>query len=165
MEAVDAVTGEAIVNEEPEGVYAYDDLEGVAQAEMIAALGEAGVGFDGASFHPEKALTFRDGVVLLLRAGGSHISARDDGALLDQAWYQGLVAEKSWDPDRDMTGTDFLRMLLGASRYGDGAALLEENGQDGYMLMAGALGMTVEKPEDTLTRAQAAELLYVFMSR
>ena len=165
VEAVDAVTGEAIVNEEPEGVYAYDDLEGVPQAEMIAALGEAGVGFDGESFHPDMALTVRDAVVLLLRAGGSHISARDDGALLDQAWYQGLVAEKSWDPDGEMTGADFIRMLLGASRYGDGAALLEENGRDGYMLMAEALSMSPEKPEDTLTRAQAAELLYAFMSR
>ena len=160
-EAVDALTGEVIRTAQTEGIYSYDDLDGVPQADMIAALGEAGVGFEGGAFGPEEKLTERDAVVLLLRAGGSHVSQKDDETLLDQAYYQGLLRERSWQPDGEMTGEAFLRMLLGASRYGDAAELLD----GGYELLADALGIVPEAPEDVLTRAGAAALLYGFMDR
>ncbi len=161
--AVDAATGEPVIEPEVQGVYAYDDLDGVPQREMIETLGQAGVGFDGDKFRPEAALTARDGAVLLLRAGGGHVSERDDDVLLDQAYYQGFLKEKQWEPDRELTGSEFVQMMLRASRYGDGAELLEEGGLDGYGLAAEALGL--EAAETPITRAEAAGLLYGFMDR
>ena len=54
-------------------------------------------------------------------------------------------------------------MMLRASRYGDGAELLDESGRDGYGLAAEALGL--EAAETPITRAEAAGLLYGFMDR
>ena len=158
---VDALTGEPVTDETSEGIYGYDDLTGVPQADMIAALGRAGVGFDGEQFLPERVMTVRDAVVLLLRAGGSSVSEKDDESLLDQACYQGFLKEKSWEPEEEMTGDGFLRMMLGASRYGYAAELLP----DGYDQIAGALDLALEDGEAPLTRAEAAELLYTFMER
>ncbi len=158
---VDALTGEPVKDETTEGIYGYEDLAGVPQADMIAALGRAGVGFDGEKFLPEQAVTVRDAVVLLLRAGGSSVSEQDDESLLDQACYQGFLKEKSWEPEEELTGDGFLRMMLGASRYGDAAELLE----DGYDQIARALGLAPADGAAPLTRAEAAEMLYTFMER
>ena len=71
------------------------------------------------------------------------------------------MKEKTWEPEEELTGDGFLRMMLGASRYGDAAELLE----DGYDQIAQALGLAPADGAAPITRAEAAELLYTFMER
>lgn len=167
VEGVDALTGEAVVDtEEASGAFTYDDLEDVASADEIIALGEAGIGFAGGKFEPAAELTQRDAVTLLLQAGGSGSVPKDDEALMQRAAWQGFVTPAEWGPDGVLTRMEFTKMLLGASRYGDAAELLDKGDDDGYIAIAEALGMTVRSPwENVLTREIAASLLYRFMDR
>ncbi len=174
---VDAITGEAVAAPAENGTYTYDDLDGESRADMIRALGLAGVGFDGGSFCPDEPLTWRDGVRLAIRAAGGYSGGADDETLLGQARRQNLLSGKDWDPDKTMTRMDLLRMLVGASRYGAAAALegIWDAGfadvaeaDEAVAALARALGLaegdTLE-PEAELTRADGAEVLYRFMDR
>ena len=174
---VDAATGEVVRADKTSDSYEYDDLADVPEAEMIRTLGAAGVGFAGGNFLPEQPFTWRDGAILLLRAGGSYAPEDDDDRLLEQAYYQGFLAEKKWEPDAPMSRIEFLRMLLGASRYGCAAKLagiwdagfsdVDEADQPWAALARGlglAEGDTLE-PDGDLTRAGAAAVLYGFMER
>ena len=167
VEGVDALTGEAIADgEEDAGAFTYEDLEDVASADKITALGEAGIGFAGGKFEPEAELTERDAVTLLLQANGSSFVPRDDESVKQQGAWQGFISPADWDPDAVMTRMEFTKMLLGASRYGDAAKLLDKGDDDGFIAIAEALGMTVRSPwENVLTRETAAVILYAFMDR
>ena len=177
VKGVDAVTGEAVLPEETDGTYVYDDLDDEPLAAEIVTLGDAGVGFSGGSFLPEQELTVRDAALLLLRAGGMYAPEEDDERLGEQAAYQGFLPDGTWEPDKTVSRMAFLRMLLTPSRYGYAAALtgvwdagfadVDEAGE-AIAAIARALGLaegdTLE-PDETLTRAAAADILYRFMSR
>ena len=166
VSGVDAVTGQ-VLTAEPTGetTYAYDDLDGVAQAEEIEALAQAGVGFEGGRFQPEAELTCRDAVTLLLRAAGMSPGPSDD-TLRDAAVREGFVpAAEDFDADAVLSRMAFAKMLLRPSRYGDAAELLSLKPDQGYNVIALALGMDVSDPDETATRADAAGMLYAFMSR
>ena len=167
IQGVDALTGEAVrATENDAGTYEYTDLAGCPQGDMIRALGRAGIGFGGGTFQPEAVLTQRDAVVLLLQAGGYDLSGAEDETVLDRAVWLGLLGREDWAPAAEMTRMGLLRMVLGASRYGDAARLLSGSGSDaGYVAIAQALGMDTGSIGQVLTRADGAALLYGFMCR
>ncbi len=166
LAGVDAITGEPIpASGDQEQGFVYDDLDGADRAEMIRTLGASGVGFEGGSFRPERELSWRDGAILLLRAGGAYVDETDDEALLEQAFYQRFLPERNWDPDGTMSRMEFIKMLLRPSRYGDAAELLSYDGEQGYAVIALALGMDTDGLDQTATRADAAAFLYQFMDR
>lgn len=158
---VDALTGEPVRQAEA-GSYFYDDLAGVPEGAMIEALGAAGIGFAGGSFRPDAALTMEDAARLLVSSAGYPADDWDPERLRDEAVWYGFVTSADWDPARVLTWEEFIQMLLTASRYGDAAALEGV----GYERIARALGMTDGPlPAGPCTRADAAALLYRFMSR
>ncbi len=170
VSGVDALTGEPVSDAaNTADSYEYSDLEGVEEKDMIEALGVAGVGFEGGEFKPGETLIQRDAVTLLLRAGGNYSGVeRDDGWLGERAVWNGFVAKGEWEPDAPVTEMGFVKMIVGASRYGDAAKLLSgEDTDDGYTAIAQALGLIGdEAPEDgPITRAAAARILYTFMDR
>lgn len=162
---VDALSGQVIIEKDNEGVYIYDDLASVPQADAIATLGEMGIGFESGSYFPENILTERDSLILLLRSAGISVSEDDDTTLQSEGYNQGFLEEKSWDPEEEMTAEHFIHMIISASRYGDAAELLDNHDQEGTQMIAAALGMDVLEPDQILTRADAAEILTAFMSR
>ncbi len=174
---VDALTGEAVAAPSGDGTFAYDDLAGEERADMIRALGQAGIGFVGGSFRPAEALTQRDALVLLLQADGYAPDPEDEESFRERAVRQGAIGGEDWAPEEAVTRMAFLRMLLAPSRYGDAAELTgiwdagfaDVDGADAaYAAIARALGLAegdVLAPDETLTRADAAEILYRFMDR
>lgn len=167
VSGVDALTGEA-VTKPAGGGFAYDDLGEEPRREAIEALGRAGIGFDGGSFKPGEALTQRDGLVLLMQAQDYNLTDWDDERLKSAAVNAGFIAAADWEPEEGMTRMDFIRMMLGASVYGEAAKLngVWADGFDGgYAAIASALGMDAENTSDACTRADAAQLLYAFMHR
>ncbi|MCD7748613.1 MAG: S-layer homology domain-containing protein [Oscillospiraceae bacterium] len=178
LDSIDALTGQPVGEDDSdEGDYTYDDLEDVAQAEMIQALAQAGIGFSGGSFHPETELTQRDALILLIQANGSTPSLTDDERLQRQAVNAGFITAGAFDPDKTVTRMEFLTMLIGASRYGDAAELTSvwasgftdvDEADEGFAAIAKALNLIdgdTLRPDDPCTRAEAAEILYRFMSR
>ena len=176
--AVDAHTGEARRDTAGgDGVYTYTDLENGAEQTAAEALGQAGIGFAGGLFEGEKTLTQREAVSFLLQAAGYDPSEWDEETILSEAVYQGFLKKEDWDPEKAVTRMDFLKMLLGASRYGDAARLTGvwstgfkdvSESDTGYAALAEALGLAAGKklqPEEACTRAMAAEFLYAFMCR
>ena len=164
---VDALTGDAVTAEdEAERGFAYEDLKDVPQAAEIQALGQAGIGFAGGRFRPEAELTQREAVTLLLQADGETVPPEtEDDDLLDRAGWRGFVTAEQWQPDKTVTRMEFIRMILCASRYGDAARLLDMGADEGYRVIAMALGMDTAEGDGPVTRAAAAELLYRFMAR
>ena len=167
VEGVDAITGEAVVKETgADGTYVYDDLAGELRADMIRILGQAGIGFTGGSFRPKAGMTQLDAVTVLLQAAGYRTDTWQEDMLRQEAVWQGFIKDADWAPDTPMDRMDFIRMMVGASRYGDAAELLSGgSGEMGYTAIAQALGMDPAGPDAPLARADAAELLYTFMSR
>jgi len=161
LEAVDALTGEPI-RRAAEGGYAYDDIAGIPEEDMIAALARAGVGFAVSAFRPAEALTMRDAAKLLLSSAGYRAADWADEELRDEGVWMGFFARENWAPERELTQAEFIQMLLSASRYGYAAELEGV----GYVTVARALGMIDDElPAGVCTRADAAALLYKFMSR
>lgn len=161
VSGVDALTGEPI-RQSTDGGYVYSDLDGVPERAVIEALGAAGVGFAGGAFHPDAPLTMGDAVRLLLASAGYRADEWDVEDLKSEAVWQGFVTAADWEPEREITQEAFIRMIVSASRYGD-AARLEGVG---FETVAQALGLIDgPMPTEACTRADAASLLYAFMTR
>lgn len=178
VSGVDALTGEAIVDTFREtGIYTYTDLTLTDAREAIEALGQAGIGFAGGKFQPSSILTQREAVTLLLQAAEYDPTGWDEDTLRSEAVWQGFVSEEEWNPGATVSRMDFLKMLLGASRYGDAAELSGvwsttftdvSDGNLGYAAIAQALGLASGEelnPISVCLRGDAAEMLYAFMNR
>lgn len=173
VSGIDALTGEAVTAKFIEqSSFSYSDLDGVKEEEAIEALGAAGVGFNGGKFEPEKILIQRDAMELLLRAGAIFTEDVDvnDAWIGDRAVWNGFIEKGTWAPAEPVTALEFIKMLVGASRFGDAAKLLSgEETAEGFTAIAQALEIIQDPSEvedDTpITRADAARMLYVFMNR
>lgn len=167
---VDALTGEPILMS-GDGSFVYGDLAGDGRQSMIEELAAAGIGFDGGSFEPERAITQKEAVMLLLQAEGYDVRGWEEDDFRGEAVWFGFVGEAEWSPETGVTGAELLRMMLGASAYGAAAELTgiwaAEYGDSGHTAIASALGMIPDGMDLTAscTRADAAELLYGFMTR
>jgi hypothetical protein len=175
---VDALTGDTQHSTYTSaGAYVYDDTADLAQAQQVEALAQAGIGFAGGQLRPEETLTQREAVVLLLQATGyTTPETWEDSRIETVAQNQGFVTADTWEPEAEVTEMEFLRMVLGASRYGDAAKLtgvwasVENVAQadQGYAALGLALGMVTadDMPGDAVcTHLTALEMLYSFMSR
>lgn len=167
---VDALTGEPILTP-GDGNFVYADLADDAGQSLIEELAEAGIGFDGGRFEPERAITQKEAITLLLQAEGYDVRGWEEENLRSEAVWFGFIEEADWSPEAGVTGAEMLRMMLGASSYGAAAELTgiwaAEYGDSGYTAIASALGMIPDGMEltESCTRADAAALLYGFMTR
>lgn len=177
---VDAVSGE-IVSDTPDGAgYTYTDLDGCEAKKAIERLGAAGIGFDGGSFVPDEGLDMRTAATLLLQAAGYDPSGWDDERLGEFFVSNGMIESGAWKPESAVSRMDFLKMLLGASRYGAACQLegvwqteyedwaVVSKADRGYAALAQALGLVTDgqlKPSALCTRAMAAQMLCAFLDR
>lgn len=176
--SIDAHTGEPVGNTDGEdGVFLYSDIEDLPEKASVEALAQAGIGFAGGLFEGEKELTQGEAVFLLLQAAGYDPADWDEETLRNEAVYQGFITGESWDGATSVSRMEFLKMMVGASRYGDAAALAGiwdtsfndvDDEDEGYAAIAEALGLAEGKklrPHEACTRAMAAEFLCAFMTR
>lgn len=178
--AVDAVTGEVIAETPAGAAYAYSDLADCPEAEAIERLGAAGIGFDGGRFSPDEALDMKTAAILLLQADGYDPANWDDTRLGEFFASDGMIDPADWAPEAAVSRMDFLKMLLGASRYGAACALsgvwqtayedeaVVARADLGYAAMAQALGLVTDgqlRPSAVCTRAAAASMLCAFLDR
>lgn len=190
LAGVDAKTGEAITIDYGSTVkpVAYSDIAGHYAEKQILKLAEFGIGYPGESFKPAKKLTQLEMVLLLLSADGYRYDTDDltedmiEGAY-SAAYYRRIVTKDEKDPKKLMTRADVLRTILRMSGYDKTANLKGiyicsfsdadsiRNEDYGYFAIGQGLGVIRgddkgnANPYSTISRVEAALMLYNFMSR
>lgn len=191
LQGIDAKTGAPVIYHYQNGttLISYDDLDSIPWAKAsIEGLAQYGIGYDGGSFAPGKALTQLDFIVLLSSTQGNLV----DPATLDQAaidalyrnaYSMGILARADRDEYKQLTRIEVLKLLLDAGGYGPVAGLqgiyqtaFSDQGEIpadvlGYAALAQGLGVAKGdgagclRPTRTATRAEGAAMLYTFMKR
>lgn len=187
---VSATTGELIFTDYSSETLtiAYNDIDGCAAKEALLELGEYGIGFYSDSFKPGAVLTQKDMVLLLVSADGTKIKY-DDLADKDLDWIYdvavnlGILKKEDMQPDKAVTRAEMVRTLVSMSGYGraaefrdificgfkDDAEISEED--YGYIAIGKGLGIIEGgkdysfRPNESVTREEAAVMLYNFMRR
>lgn len=178
---VDARTGEVLSEPSGETRIVYDDLADHWVAPYAGKLAEYGVGWMGGSLRPEKALTQRDLLALLVSASGYYYDPAVDEAdgLYRCAYNLGILTPGQREDGRFMTRGESVRLMLDAAGYGGVAKLpgiftcayedREELPEEllGYAALAQGLGIIHGSfgAGNTVTRAEAAMMLYNMMNR
>ncbi len=161
----------------------YDDLTGHWAREKIETLAQYGVGYPGGSFQPDKALTQRDLVALLVSTEGYLAQEEEDDDLYARAYALGILKRGERDDDALLTRAQTVRLILDAAGYGPVAQLegiFRTSFSDdaaisaayyGYTALAQGLGMVSGtpggqfRPDAGATRAETAVMLFQLMSR
>lgn len=184
---IDAKTGEAIWTDySSTAVYSYTDLNGCFGRDQIEALAAYGIGLAGDKFQPKATLDQKTMLALLLSACDYESDLTDEEALDSLyacAYNEGFLSAADRAPNAAVTRMTFIKTLLGASIYGEAAKVkgiytcsFTDKAQIaeadlGYAALAAGLGIAQGdefgklNPNSTMTRQEAAVMLYNFMKR
>lgn len=185
---VDAASGK-VVRDTETAAPPYTDIASSFARAKIQALADSGIRFnDTAKFLPDAKLTEQDLLVLLLNSDNYHFSTDDlsDKDTLEQlyttAWEQGFLPRGQRNPTHAVTRLELVKAIVSASPYGQAADLKDiftvnfkdasqvKSSDLGYLAIAQGLGLASGSngrfyPARTATRAEAAVMLYNYMSR
>lgn len=185
---IDAASGQPLRQEQSSAdSLSYDDISDHYAQQQILALAQYGIGFSGGSFHPDAELTQKDALSLLVAAQSNYYypsdSAEDVDTLYQAAYSMGILTPEERKPDQHITRAENVRLLLNAAGYGSFAqipGIFLVRFQDaadipaklyGYVAVARGLGIVSGvpsgkfSPNRTATRAEAAIMLYNYMSK
>ena len=182
---LDAFSGELKYKGESEKVGEYTDIENHYAKDAIEALAKFGIGFADSEFRPDSNITQADFVTLLNAAFNNHgpiviykgISYED---IYDDAIADGIVKEDEYSPDADVTRDLAAKMMVRALGFEEVATLngiyvpiFADVSADsvGFTSILGAMGVIKGdengnfNPNGTVTRADAAIMLYNYLSK
>ena len=161
---------------------AYEDTEDVTEA--AKALAAFGAGLPGGRFDGSKGATLRDALTLILSAGGRADVGETDGELVQRAQWAGALAKgEEYDLDAEVSRIWMARTLMQMSGYGKAAMVpgiyvcgFADDGdipaEDfGYIAIAKGMGVAQAngdgrfEPARIITRAEAAQMVYAFLTR
>lgn len=184
---VDAATGQPLKTQTTEAEpYSYQDISGHYAKKQIEKLAEYGIGYLGSSFEPDKALTQKDALTLIVAAGGYTLdqSAEDyEENLYSAAYSMGILGKADRNPSEAVTRAQLTELVVNAAGYGEVAQLKDifcVSFRDesaipadlyGYVAIAKGLGVIQGgtdgnfRPTAAATRAHLAIMLYNVMSR
>lgn len=181
---VDAKTGEAVSEQRGSAwKIAYNDLSGHWAQKALEALAEYNIGWAGDSCQPDKELTQIDLIALMLSVDGYRFKPEDGSAddLYRYAYSMGILTAAERDDSKVLTRGETVRILLDCAGYGSTAKLqgiftCSYTDKDsipadllGYAALAQGLGIVYAggsfAADSAVTRAQAATMLYNYMSR
>jgi len=183
VSGINAKTGKPIIdtNNQASVSLTYNDIDGCYGKAQIGRLAKYDIGFTGGSFKPTIQLTQRDALILLLSAVG-YTTATDD-ELYNDAYQNNLLTKSEKNADKILTRAEFVKMLVGATEYGAAGELKGvfytgfsddssiSGKYYGYVAIAKSLGIAHGdenngfNPNGTVSRQDAAIMLYNFMSR
>lgn len=182
---LDAFSGELKYKGESEKVGEYTDIENHYAKDAIEALAKFGIGFADSEFKPDSNITQADFVTLLNAAFNDYgpiviykgISYEN---IYDDAIEDGIVKEDEYSPDADVTRDLAAKMMVRALGFEEVATLdgiyvpiFADVSADsvGFTSILGAMGVIKGdengnfNPSGTVTRADAAIMLYNYLSK
>lgn len=181
VNAIDGtLAGSAYTEEIP---MAYDDISGHWAEDILNQLALYEVGWQGGKALPEQVLTQLAYLELLASSEGYHYTAEDADSLYQYAVRRGFLTEEERDETKAVTRGEMVKMLLDCLGYKEFASFkgifrcdFTDAGEIpaelmGYAALSQALGL-MDGGDDgafgagaTATRAQAAALLWKYMSK
>lgn len=182
---LDAFSGELKYKRDSEKVGEYTDIENHYAKNAIEALAKFGIGFADSEFKPDSNITQADFVTLLNAAFNDYgpiviykgISYEN---IYDDAIADGIVKEDEYSPDDDVTRDLAAKMMVRALGFEEVATLdgiyvpiFADVSADsvGFTSILGAMGVIKGdengnfNPSGTVTRADAAIMLYNYLSK
>ena len=182
---LDAFSGELKYKRDSEKVGEYTDIENHYAKNAIEALARFGIGFADSEFKPDSNITQADFVTLLNAAFNDYgpiviykgISYEN---IYDDAIADGIVKEDEYSPDADVTRDLAAKMMVRALGFEEVATLngiyvpiFADVSADsvGFTSILGAMGVIKGdengnfNPSGTVTRADAAIMLYNYLSK
>ena len=182
---LDAFSGELKYKRDSEKVGEYTDIENHYAKNAIEALAKFGIGFADSEFKPDSNITQADFVTLLNAAFNDYgpiviykgISYEN---IYDDAIADGIVKEDEYSPDADVTRDLAAKMMVRALGFEEVATLdgiyvpiFADVSADsvGFTSILGAMGVIKGdengnfNPSGTVTRADAAIMLYNYLSK
>ncbi len=182
---LDAFSGELKYKRDSEKVGEYTDIENHYAKDAIEALAKFGIGFADSEFKPDSNITQADFVTLLNAAFNDYgpiviykgISYEN---IYDDAIEDGIVKEDEYSPDADVTRDLAAKMMVRALGFEEVATLdgiyvpiFADVSADsvGFTSILGAMDVIKGdengnfNPSGTVTRADAAIMLYNYLSK
>ena len=177
---LDALTGDKI---NPYGydapkAYTYNDIDGHWAEEMIKAVAQAGAGLPGTEFMPDAEIT-QEELLRMLTAVNYHSIYADTEELYESA--RDIITEAEKAPNSTVLREDAFVYMVRMMGFGKLAAISDifapgfNDGTDvspektgslailrGYGIVKGDAGAV--RPKSTLTRAEAASLIYGYLT-
>ena len=180
MVCIDAFTGDVLDNDENTG-FNYTDMSGHWAEEAVLKLSEVNIGFKGETFNPDSKITQED--LLRLFAAGikyNHYLEMNSDELYRQLFNLKILSEDEKAPDSTLKREDAFVYMIRLSElekvaklsdiykieYADGHLI--DSSKIGYSAILSGLGVICGdggylRPDEEITRAEAATMLYKFM--
>ena len=170
---INAITGEKPYKYDEEKT-AYTDIDNHWAKNEIIALWEHDIYLTGDKFNPDEAINQADMIKLF--------SACRDSGIIPIGWTKEKIATYAFDngyveasePDKLMTRREAFKTMVEVLGYGDVAQFdiykssyidMEENGSAEILKAMGVLVGDTARPDDYLTRAEAAVMVYRYLSK
>ena len=181
---VDAVTGKVKYAREDNKIAEYTDIDGHYAENAIKTLAKYSVGFEGDTFRPDEAITQKDFIALIdavfiYNAPVILNKEYDYTNAYRAAKNNGILNDDEYSPDGEVTRQLASVMLIRAMGFEDVAKLegifvpqfTDVAEKCGYTSILSAMGIVGGdeygrfNPQTVLTRADAAIMLYNYLSR
>lgn len=164
----------------------YTDISGHYAEEQILALAQYGITIEGTEFKPDIEIAQKDFLALLAKTMNYGTFSPENSKELDQLYTylirDGIVKKEEKDPDSPVTREDGIKFIVRALKYDKVADIggiystgfkdegSISSGLIGYVAIAKGLNIVSGNdgyfnPKETLTRAQAAVIIYNYLNR
>lgn len=156
----------------------YDDVTGHPKEAIIKKLYDSGIVLPGKSLRPDEKINQVDFLRLVLKESNENASEKD---IYEMAINREILSEDEKNPTHIITKEEAIKYIINSTAYKKVASLTEiyrypyedekevDENLKGYVALAYGLGI-IEKdqtnllnPKDSLTRAQAMQLIYNFV--
>ena len=158
-------------------LYSYSDIDGHWAKTQIETLAGYGVGFAGGEYKPNDKITQRDFLYLLLKASYTYSDFSDNDELYNVAKREGLVDER--DENAEVTRGDMAKLMIRFmdaeefAKYDDiyVSPFKDVTENKGYTAILSAMGVVKGDesgnfhPDNSMTRAEAACVIYNYLNR
>lgn len=161
--------------------YAYTDIENHWAGEKIAKLAEVQIGLAGDEFCPNDGIMQSDALRLFASGTrGRYYLDYSDADLYSELIREGILTEEEKNPEKLVTREEAFIYMIRLAGLGDVAKLsdiFKVEYEDGHLLSEGNIGYPAIltgmgvicgnggklRPNDTMTRAEAAVMVYNYM--
>lgn len=157
----------------------YGDIDGHYAEETIKTLADYGIGFAGGEFKPDEKITQKDFLYLLSKTFTSYTEYADADGIYSEAERRGIIENGERADDTPLTRETAAIMtvrMMGAEKYAELEniyAVPFNDVKDNIGYIAILYGMNVIQgdgtgnfnPESIMTRAEAACMIYRYLTR
>ncbi len=181
---IDAFTGEVKDYGSKETKLVYTDISGHYAKDQIETLAKFGIGFEGSEYKPDAVITLNEYITLLVSTFSNYTpivlkASNDVTHEFKEAQRNGIIKLDEANPNKPLTRENaaiYMIRVMGIEEYAKLSGIYKSVFADvseniGYISILGAMGVfngdenKMFNPQKNLTRADAAIVIYNYLSR